>query len=73
MTICFKLTWVKMVETRGPTAAISLGFCIQESLGLPWAFGGPTDRVGDSFNFFLRPLSKHLHIREKHATDHILL
>ena len=53
--------------------AISLGFCIQESLGLPWAFlGGPTDRVGDSINFFVRPLSKlcisdvHLRIREKH-------
>ena len=33
-------------------SAISPGFCIQESLGLPRAFlGGPTDRVGDSFNF----------------------
>ena len=42
----------------------------------PWdfhgLFGGPTDRVGDSFNFFVRPLSKlcvsdaHLCIREKH-------
>ena len=36
-------------------------------------FGGPTDRVGDSFNFFVRPLSKlcvsdaHLHVREKHG------
>ena len=36
-------------------------------------FGGPTDRVGDSFNFFVRPLSKlcvsdaHLRVREKHA------
>ena len=35
-------------------------------------FGGPTDRVGDSFNLFVRPLSKlcvsgtHLHVREKH-------
>ena len=54
--------------------AISPGFCIQESLGLPWAFlGGPTDRVGNSFNFFVRPLSKlrvsdaHLRLREKHA------
>ena len=36
-------------------------------------FGGPTDRVGDSFNFFVCPLSKlcisdmHLHVSEKHA------
>ena len=35
-------------------------------------FGDPTDRVGDSFNFFMRPLSKlcvsdtHLRVREKH-------
>ena len=35
--------------------------------------GGPTDRVGDLFNFFVRPLSKlcisdtHLCIREKHV------
>ena len=35
--------------------------------------GGLTDRVGDLFKFFVRPLSKlcvsdvHLHIREKHA------
>ena len=35
-------------------------------------FGGPTDRVGDSFNIFVRPLSKlcvsdvHLRVREKH-------
>ena len=34
--------------------------------------GSPTDRVGDSFNFFVRPLSKlcvsdaHLRIRENH-------
>ena len=34
--------------------------------------GSPTDRVGDSFNFFVRPLSKlcvsdaHLRLREKH-------
>ena len=55
-------------------AAISPGCCIEESLGLPWAFGGgPTDRVGDSFNFFVRPLSKlcvsdaQLRVREKHA------
>ena len=42
----------------------------------PWdfygLFGGPTDRVGDSLNFFVRPLSKlcisdtHLCVREKH-------
>ena len=36
-------------------------------------FGGPTDRAGDSFNFFVRPLSKlcvsdvHLRVREKHG------
>ena len=36
-------------------------------------FGGPTDRVKDSFNFFVHPLSKlcvsdvHLRVREKHA------
>ena len=36
-------------------------------------FGGPTDRVGDSFNFFVRPFLKlcvsdaHLRVREKHA------
>ena len=36
-------------------------------------FGGPTDRVGDSFNFCVHPLSKlcvsdaHLHVREKHC------
>ena len=36
-------------------------------------FGGPTDRVGDSFDFFVRPLSKlcvsdaRLRVREKHA------
>ena len=36
-------------------------------------FGGPTDRVGDSFDFFARPLSKlcvsdaHLRVREKHG------
>ena len=36
-------------------------------------FGGPTDRVGDLFNFFVHPLSKlhvsdvHLHVREKHG------
>ena len=36
-------------------------------------FGGPTDRVGDAFNFFVRPLSKlcvsdaRLRVREKHA------
>ena len=35
-------------------------------------FGGPTDRVGDSFKFFVHPLSKlcvsdtHLSVREKH-------
>ena len=35
--------------------------------------GGPTDRVGASFNFFVRPLSKlcisdvHLRVREKHV------
>ena len=35
-------------------------------------FGGPTDRVKDSFNFYVHPLSKlcnsdvHLHVREKH-------
>ena len=35
-------------------------------------WGGPTDRVGDSFNIFVRPLSKlcvsdaHLRVREKH-------
>ena len=58
-------------------SAISLGFCIQVSLGLPWAFfGGPTDRVGDSFNIFVHPLSKlcisdtHLRIREKHGFIH---
>ena len=40
-------------------------------------WGGPTDRVGDLFNFFVRPLSKlcvsdaHLCIREEH--DHFLL
>ena len=43
----------------------------------PWVFhglfGGPTDRVGDSFNFFVRPSSKlcvsdaHSRVREKHA------
>ena len=31
-------------------------------------FGGPTDRVGDSLNFFVRPLSKLcVSVREKHA------
>ena len=36
-------------------------------------FGGPTDRVGDSFNFFVCPLSKlrvsdaYLRVREKHG------
>ena len=56
-----------------PWPVISLRFCIQESLGLPRAFWGPTDRVGDSFNFFVHPLSKlccsdaHLRVREKHA------
>ena len=36
-------------------------------------FGGPTDRVGDLFNFFVHPLSKlhvsdvHLRVREKHG------
>ena len=40
-------------------------------------FGRPTDRVGDSFNFFVRPLSKlcipnvHLHIREKHEYNRV--
>ena len=35
-------------------------------------WGGPTDRVGDSFNFFVYPLSKlcvsdaQLRVREKH-------
>ena len=38
--------------------------------------GGPTDRVGDSCNFFVHPLSKlcasdmHLCVREKHALKH---
>ena len=53
---------------------ISLALCIQETLGLPWAFkiGGPTDRVGDSF--FVHSLSKlcvsdmHLCVREKHVS-----
>ena len=43
-------------------------------LGTSMGFlGGPTDRVGESFNFFVRPLSKlriydtHLHVREKHG------
>ena len=42
-------------------------------------FGGPTDRIGNSFNFFVRPLSKlcvsdaHLRVREKHATFSIQL
>ena len=43
-------------------------------LGTSMGFlGGPTDRVGDAFNFFVRPLSKlcvsnaHLRVREKHA------
>ena len=42
-------------------------------------FGGPTDRVGDSFNFFVHPLSKlcvsgmHLHIREKHDSSEKLM
>ena len=37
--------------------------------------GGPTDRVGDSFNFCVHPLTKlcvsdmHLNIREKHACN----
>ena len=37
-------------------------------------FGGATDRVGDSFNFFVHSLSKlcvsdaHLRVREKHGT-----
>ena len=40
-------------------------------------FGCPTDRVGDSFNFFVRPLSKlcvsdaHLRVRKKHASNQI--
>ena len=45
-------------------------------LGISTGFlGGPTDRVGDSFNFFVCPLSKlcvsdaHLRIREKHHCD----
>ena len=35
--------------------------------------GGPTDRVGDSYKFFVRPLSKlcvsdtHFRVREKHC------
>ena len=42
-------------------------------------FGGPTDRAGDSFNFFMRPLSKlcisdvHLHVREKHDNTCIMI
>ena len=38
--------------------------------------GGPTDRAGDSFNVFVRPLPKlcisdvHLHVREKHECAH---
>ena len=41
-------------------------------------FGGPTDRVGDSFNFFVHPLSKlcvsdtHFCVREKHAINVVL-
>ena len=44
-------------------------------LGTSMGFlGGPTDRVGDSFNLFMRPLSKlcvsdvHLCVKEKHAS-----
>ena len=41
-------------------------------------FGGPTDRAGDSFNCFVRPLSKlcasdvHLRVREKHASVSVI-
>ena len=45
----------------------------------PWdfhgLFRGPTDRVGDLFDFFVRPSSKlcvsdaHLRVREKHAPE----
>ena len=59
----------KMVSTISP------GFCIQESLGLPLAFFlGPTDRVGDLFNFFCVSFVKncvsdaHLCRREKHGS-----
>ena len=53
---------------------ITLGFCIQESLGLPWAFlGVPLTELGTRSIFFMRPLLKlcvsnaHLRVREKHA------
>ena len=42
-------------------------------------FESPTDRFGDSFNFFVRPLSKlfvsdaHLHVREKHEKGYTSL
>ena len=56
-------------------AAISPGCCIEESLGLPWAFRGgvPLTELETRLIFFVRPLSKlcvsdaQLRVREKHA------
>ena len=57
------------------SSAISLGFLYSRVLGTSMgSFGGPTDRVGESFNFFVNPLSNlcvsdtHLGVREKHAS-----
>ena len=55
------------------------GFVFKSPWDFHGLFGGPTDRVGDSFNIFMHPLSKLcvsdalLHVREKHVVKAMIM